>query len=209
MKSDYYNKYKNIIPQEFLNKENINILEFGVEKGNTTELFIGLSEKNSGSTISVDVIDYANLFKSSNWQFIKSRDDDFEFLNSFISKKSFDIICLDTIHTKKHVKIILEHYFKFLKIGGIFLIDGTSSLPYLKFNYRDNFFSEINNNEIFKYLISLKNNSKNEIDLDFSFEGSGVARIKKKKDCMLEEQKIKSRNTSIKNLLRKILLYFR
>jgi len=181
MKSDYYNKYKNIIPQEFLNKENINILEFGVEKGNTTELFINLSEKNSGSTISVDVIDYADLFKSSNWQFIKSRDDDFEFLNSFILKKSFDIICLDTIHTKKHVKIILEHYFKFLKIGGIFLIDGTSSLPYLKFNYRDNFFSEINNNEIFNYLISLKNNSKNEIDLDFSFEGSGVARIKKKK----------------------------
>ena len=108
MKSDYYYKYKNIIPYEFLNKENINILEFGVEKGNTTSLFIDLSEKNNGRTISVDDIDYSHLFKSNNWKFIKSRDDDFKYLNNFISNKSFDIICLDTIHTKKHVKIILE-----------------------------------------------------------------------------------------------------
>ena len=45
MKSNYYYKYKNIIPYEFFNKENINILEFGVEKGNTTSLFIDISEK--------------------------------------------------------------------------------------------------------------------------------------------------------------------
>ena len=144
MKSNYYYKYKNIIPYEFFNKENINILEFGVEKGNTTSLFIDISEKNNGRTISVDVIDYSYLFKSNNWKFIKSRDDDFKYLNTFISNKSFDIICLDTIHTKKHVKIILENYFSFLKIGGIFLIDGTSDLPYLKFNYRDNFIILVN-----------------------------------------------------------------
>lgn len=209
MESNYYYKYKNIIPHEFSNKENINILEFGVEKGNTTKLFIDLADKNNGSAISVDVIDCSHLFKNKNWKFVKSRDDNFEFINTFLTKKNFDIICLDTIHTKKHVKIILEYYFKFLKIGGIFLIDGISSLPYLKSNYRDNFFSEINNNEIFEYLIGLKNNTKNEIDLDFSFEGSGVARIRKNKDCMLKEQKLKSRSKSIKNFLRKIFLYFK
>ena len=69
------------------------------------------------------------------------------------------------------------------------------------------FFSEINNNEIFEYLIGLKNNTKNEIDLDFSFEGSGVARIRKNKDCILKEQKLKSRSKSIKNFFRKIFLY--
>ena len=84
----------------------------------------------------------------------------------------------------------MENYFSFLKIGGIFLIDGTSDLPYLKFNYRDNFFSEINNNETFKYLVSLKNNLNNDIDLDFSFDGSGIARIKKNKDCILKEKNL-------------------
>ena len=34
MKSNYYNKYKNIIPKHFFEKENIKILEFGVEPTN-------------------------------------------------------------------------------------------------------------------------------------------------------------------------------
>jgi len=209
MKSNYYNKYKNIIPKHFFGKKNIKILEFGVETGQTTSLFIEICKKNEGSVISIDCKDYSKLFDSPNWKFINLRDDNFKEVEMIIKNIKFDIICLDTIHTKKHVKIILEHYFKFLKIGGIFLIDGVSSLPYLKSNYRDNFFSEVNNKETFEYLICLKNNTKNEIDLDFSFEGSGVARIKKDKDCILKEQKLKSRSNSLKNLLRKIFLYFR
>ena len=46
--------------------------------------------------------------------------------------EKFDIIYLDTIHKAKHVEKILYNYFDRLKIGGVFVIDDTSSLPYLK-----------------------------------------------------------------------------
>lgn len=206
MKSDYYNKYKNIIPSHFFEKKNINILEFGVENGNTTSLFIEICENNDGFTYSIDTVDYSKLFSNSKWKFIKRRDDDYDYIGKNINDKKFDIICLDTIHTKEHVKKILYHYYKLLNINGIFLIDGISHLPYLKLNYRDNFYSEINNNEIFDFLINLKNNHSNSIDLDFSFQGSGVARITKFKDVSLFEKKIISRKKSFKNILRKLIV---
>ena len=74
-----------------------------------------------------------------------------------------------------------------LKVDGIFLIDGISHIPYLKMNYRDNFHSEINNKEIFDYLLELKNNLNNNIILDFSFQGSGVARLTKKENLKTHE----------------------
>ena len=208
MKSDYYIKYKNIIPKHFFEKKNINILEFGVENGNTTSLFLEICEKNSGSVISVDHKDFSNLFNSSNWIFIESRDDNYKQIEDQIKNNSFDIICLDTIHTKEHVKKILEYYYKYLKVDGIFLIDGISHIPYLKMNYRDNFHSEINNKEIFDYLLELKNNLNNNIILDFSFQGSGVARLTKKENLALIEKKLVSREKTLKNYIRKIFLYF-
>jgi hypothetical protein len=208
MKSDYYIKYKNIIPKHFFEKKNIKILEFGVENGHTTSLFLEMCENNTGSVFSVDCKNYSDLFNSSNWIFIESRDDNYKFIEDKIKNNYFDIICLDTIHTKKHVKKILNYYFKYLNIGGIFLIDGISHIPYLKMNYRDNFYSEINNKEIFDYLLSLKNNIQNNISLDFSFEGSGAARIKKKENTKLIEKKIISRSKTLKNYIRKFFLYF-
>ena len=205
MKTDYYFKFKNMVPNDFYKKKNINILEFGVDVGNTTLLFLELCEKLNGSVISVDIKDRSKLFDKKNWSFIHSEDLNIDNIKKYIENMSFDIICLDTIHTKNHVKKMIGIYYKFLKVGGIFLIDGTSHIPYLKNNYRDNFYSEINNQEIFNYLLSLYNNEKNEIKLDFSFKGSGVARITKKKDTFLKEKKIISRKKSLKNYIRKLI----
>tara|TARA_B100000674_G_C37928016_1_gene956548 strand:+ start:331 stop:963 length:633 start_codon:yes stop_codon:yes gene_type:complete len=208
MKSNYYNKYKNIIPKHFFEKENIKILEFGVETGQTTSLFLEICETNKGSVFSVDCENYSKLFESPNWTFINLRDDNFAEIETIIKNITFDIICLDTIHTKKHIKKILEFYFKYLKVGGIFIVDGISHLPYIKNNYRDNFYSEINNKEIFDFLLSLKNNSENKILLDVSFEGSGVARITKLENLNLKQKKLISRIFTLKNFLRKFYLYF-
>ena len=75
-------------------------------------------------------------------------------------------------------------------------------------NYRDNFHSEINNKEIFDYLLELKNNLNNNIILDFSFQGSGVARLTKKENLALIEKKLVSREKTLKNYIRKIFSYF-
>lgn len=207
MKLEYYLKYRSILPINFFTKKKINILEFGVDKGHTTKLFLELCSKNKGHLISVDIKDRSKLFRKKNWKFIQSRDLELHKLRVFFKKNSFDIICLDTVHTKNHVQKMLKIYFKYLKIGGVFLIDGISHIPYLKDSYRNNFYSEINNQEIFNYLLSLLNHEKNYIDLMFNFKGSGVALIKKNKNVILSEKIIISRLSSVKNIIRK--LFFR
>ena len=205
MKTDYYFKFKNMVPDDFYKKKDINILEFGVGEGNTTSLFLELCERLNGSLISVDIKDCTKLFEKKNWNFIHSEDLNITKIKNYIENKLFDLICLDTIHTKNHIQKMIDIYYKFLKVGGIFLIDGVSHIPYLKNNYRDNFYSEINNQEIFNYLLGLLNNEQNEIQLDFSFQGSGVARIIKNKDVLLKEKKIISRKKTLKNYIRKLI----
>ena len=90
-----------------------------------------MCEEKNGFLYSVDVVDYSHHFKSKNWKFIHCQDDNYNLIEKVIPEK-FDIIYLDTIHTAYHVEKILYHYFDKLKVGGVFLIDDTSSLPYLK-----------------------------------------------------------------------------
>ena len=76
----------------------------------------------------------------------------------------------------------------------------------MKNSYRNNFFSEINNKEIFNFILKLINNEKNQIEINLSFVGSGVARIAKFKNVKLEEKKIISRIFSLKNIIRKLFI---
>ena len=75
--------------------------------------------KNGGKLFSIDVDDYKEKFDDSNWTFIQSRDDNFDFLENQLPKK-FDIIYLDSLHEAKHVEKIFYYYFEKLKIGGLF-----------------------------------------------------------------------------------------
>ena len=69
---------------------------------------------------------------------------------------------------------------------------------------RDHFFMEINNRETFFKLLEIFNsNNKN---MEFNFAHSGVCKILKKNDLELNKAfKIRSREFSIKNILKKIL----
>jgi hypothetical protein len=142
---------------------------------------------------------------SENWKFFKTRDDNFEYIKKNIPEQ-LDVIYLDSVHEAKHVEKIFYNYYNFLKVGGYFIIDDISHLPYLKNNLRNNFFNEINNQETFKKILDIYNSNYNNFDLIFSFVSSGMAKIIKKKDSPLNiNKKIISRENSIKNFLRLIL----
>ena len=85
-------------------KDNIKILEFGVRQGESTKKFIEICEKNNGHLYSVDINDCSNVSKSKYWTFLKSRDDNFDYLNSQIPQ-SFDYIFLVIIFFKFIIKI--------------------------------------------------------------------------------------------------------
>ena len=114
---DHERKLYSFLLPKIKNIKKPNILELGVREGKSTKMFIDLVQSNNGKLFSVDVDDYGHLFSSNHWKFIKSRDDNFNFILNQI-KEDLDLVFIDTTHEANHVlKIIQNYYFK-LKVGG-------------------------------------------------------------------------------------------
>ena len=202
---DHYRKPINFVYEKIKHIKEPAILEFGVRAGASTKMFIKLCEAHLGNLYSIDTKDCKSVSKSKRWNFIQSRDDNFDFLKNKIPEK-FDIIFLDTLHEAQHVKKIFYYYYKFLKTDGFFFIDDTSWLPYVKKSYRDGVYAEINNQETFEILLKIYFTNYHNFDLEFSFVSSGFALAKKLNNNELKPpRKIPSRKLGIKNLMWKIL----
>jgi predicted O-methyltransferase YrrM len=201
-------KYKEKEKLEFIkNKINKfyepNILELGVQTGNSTKMFLEICEKNNGFLTSIDIEDCSHVSKSKKWKFIHSSDDNFDYVNKFINKE-LDIIFIDSLHEPNHVKKVFYNYFKFLKINGLIIIDDVSWLPYVKNGIKDNNFVERINRLTFEKILEIFNSNQNNLTLEVNFSGSGLAIFSKLTNNLEEEIKIKNRLNSIKNLIKKL-----
>ena len=204
MPNNDYKIEKELIPR-INHTENIKILELGVQKGKSTLKFLQLCKKNNGKLFSVDIDDCSNVSNDPNWKFIKSRDDDFKFVSSYIPSK-IDLILLDTVHEAKHVEKIIYFYYDYLNLQSCFFIDDISWIPYLIDSDKNRFYAEINNYETFIKLLEIYYNNRSNFNLDFNFEGTGMCKITKlTKNKLNIPKKIKSRNFSIKNIIRKFI----
>ena len=205
IKNDYVRKLQNFMMNEIHDIQNIKILEFGVRKGISTKMFLEICKKNNGKLYSVDVEDFSGVVEDKNWKFIHCRDDDFEKIEKNIPEK-FDLIYLDSYHEPNHVEKIIYHYYPKIKKGGMYIVDDICWIPYLKGNYRNDFGCEIANIETFERILEIYNSNLMNFDLEFTFVGSGLAKITKITDHQLNEKKmISTRKNSFKNWLKKII----
>ena len=204
---EYVPKYENKV-QYIVNLikdiKNINILELGVREGISTKKFLEVCKKNNGNLTSIDIEDCSDVSDDPNWKFIHSSDDNFELIDKQV-QKNLNFIYIDSYHEPSHVEKVFYHYYDFLKINGICVIDDISWLPYCKKEYRDNEFSEIINRSVFSKILEIYNQNKDKFSLEFYFEGSGLAIIKKKNSDLHQSKEIISRERSIKNLLKYFL----
>ena len=203
--SEYINKLQREILPKINNIQNINILELGVQRGTSTNIFLEICKKNEGYLTSVDIDDCSKVSDNTRWKFIHSRDDDFSKIRNNITRQ-VDVIFIDTLHEADHVEKIIYGYYDLLKVGGYLFIDDISHLPYLSEKPRNNFYCEINNKETFDRIVKIYNSNTENFELNFSFVSSGLAIIKKKNISNLNKaQSIKKRNITIRNLYRKII----
>lgn len=200
-------KFLRIFENELNRFEKPTILEFGVSnKALSTSIFLNKCIEKDGHLYSVDVIDYSHHFDSKNWKFIHSKDDNYDLIEKQIPEK-FDIIYLDTIHSAKHVEKILYYYYDKLNIGGVFVIDDTSFLPYLKDREKNNFSLEINNYETFQRLLQIFNSNHENLYFESSFIGTGVVKLTKLNSKKLKKyEPLSDRKYSLKNIIRNIYL---
>ena len=96
-----------------------------------------------------------------------------------------------------------------MKIGGLFFIDDTSWLPYIKNADRDNFYCEINNKETFDKLLEIYNVNFDKFDINFDFTSSGICKIVKKSETLIKSKIINTRTLSFKNFIRKTIKFFK
>ena len=202
---DYTNKIDRNLFDLIQNIENPVILELGVQNGLSTKKFLDICNKNNGFLYSVDIDDCSNVSNDKKWTFIKSRDDDFDLIKSQIPKE-INILYIDSLHEADHVSKLIFEYYNLIKVGGFIFIDDISHLPYVKNGVRNNFYCEINNQETFNILLEIYFSNHDKIDLNFSFVSSGLAIIKKKNNKILDKKiKVKSREFSFKNIIRKFV----
>jgi len=140
-KLDYIKKFAKKIKK-------INILEFGVMHGRSTRMFLDLCDELDGTLNSVDIHNHKDLFNHPRWNFIHSRDDNFDLINK-IENKEFDLIYIDSLHEPNHVKKILYFYYNYLKINGRVFIDDINWLPYVENSFKDSEYSEVINRKTF------------------------------------------------------------
>ena len=165
-------------------------------------MFLDLCEKKNGFLTSVDINDHKNLFDNSRWNFIQSRDDNFELINK-IKNKNFDIIYIDSLHEPNHVKKILYFYYDYLKINGRVFIDDVNWLPYVKDSFKESEYSEVINRKTFSKIIEIYFANLENIQLEINFNGTGNANILKLNENKLNKtKKIKNRLFGIRNILR-------
>lgn len=194
-----------IIRSKISDIKNPNILELGVQKGNSTKMFLDICNKNDGYLTSIDIKDCSNVSKDKRWKFIFSSDDNFEYIDQHITDKKFDILFIDSYHEPSHVRKIFYHYFYYLKKNALIFIDDVMWLPYVKNGVRDNDFIERINRLTFNKLLEIFNNNIENLTLDVNFNGSGLAILKKTGDKLNKEIEIKNRLFSIKNLIKKFI----
>ena len=182
--------------------KNIKILELGVRSGISTSLFLKLCEENDGKLVSVDIENYGHLYKNTKWNFIHSRDDNFKKIDNEIYKMGgLDVLYIDSFHEPGHVKKIFYHYYKLLNKDGLIFIDDICWLPYAKFSQRESSGMFEANYQTFNKLLEIKFNNNEKFNLEFSFDNSGTAKIKKKNNTELNEPKKIKKIISLKTLL--------
>jgi len=193
------------IKNHIKNIQKINILEFGVMNGRSTKMFLDLCDDLDGTLNSVDINDHKNLFNNPRWNFIQSRDDNYDLLNQ-IKNKEFDIIYIDSLHEPNHVKKILYYYYDYLKVNGRIFIDDINWLPFVKNSFKESEYSEVINRKTFSKIIEIYFVNFENIQLEFNFNGTGNANILKlNKNKLNEPKKIKNRLFGLRNIIRHFL----
>ena len=179
------------------------ILELGVREGVSTKMFLEVCDKNNGNLISVDILDCSKISNNPRWKFIHSSDDNFELINKLLNQK-IDILFIDSLHEPNHVRKVFYNYYNFVKTNGLIFIDDVVWLPYVEEARKDNEFVENINRLTFNKILEIYNANNENMTLDINFAGSGLGIIKKIKDNLNNEKKIKNRSFTVKNILKRI-----
>lgn len=158
------------------------ILELGVDKGQSTKIFLNaLNIVNSGSLVSVDIRDCSEVASSKTWQFVQADSTDEHKILAAAPKitDGLDVIYVDSLHTEDHVMKEIFTFYKYLKVGGVMYFDDVDSYPYMKKQRKDSVELEIANRKINRLLINIFRQNIKLVRLNFEYGSTGLGKLTK------------------------------
>lgn len=165
---------------EALKRENPIIVELGVDKGQSTRVFLNaISDKPNARLISIDIKDCKQAINSSNWEFVQQDSVDIEslLLKKPIIKDGIDILYVDSLHTQSHVLKEVYSYFEYIKPNGVIYFDDIDSGPYMSGQRKDSVSTEISNRKIFDLLEAIFRSNYSSIDFSINRGSTGLAKF--------------------------------
>jgi len=168
---------------EAMNRTNPIIVELGVDKGQSTRIFLNaISEKSNSRLISVDIRDCKDAVKSDKWEFVQQNSVDVDLLLSKkpILRNGIDILYVDSLHTESHVLKEIYGFFEYIKPNGLIFFDDIDSGPYMSGQRKDSINTEIDNRKIFNLLEAIFRANYSSIDFSIHRGSTGLAKFKKR-----------------------------
>lgn len=202
-----------IIHSEVRKRKSPVILELGVDRGQSTKVFLNaIDDKENAQLISVDIRDCSKAAHSEKWNFIQSdsTNEDEIIKKAPILKDGIDILYIDSLHTKEHVLKEISYFYKYMNKGSVIFIDDIDSFPYMKGKRKDNLYIEYNNREILSLVENIYHSNMSALDLTIYRGSTGLAQVEKRNEKGLELNsplKNKIRNYNIVNKLIYKLFY--
>ncbi len=167
---------------EALKRQSPTIVELGVDKGQSTRIFLNaISEKKNSSLISIDIKDCKDAVKSDNWEFVQQDSINIDLLLSKkpILKKGIDILYIDSLHTESHVLKEIYGYFEYIKPNGVIYFDDVDSGPYMNKQRKDSINIEIGNRKILNLLEAIFRSNYSSLDFSIHQGSTGLAKFVK------------------------------
>lgn len=171
--------------QETKKRENVIILELGVDRGQSTKVFLNaIDDKDKSRLISIDIRDCSASASSDKWIFIQSDSTDENKIieNAPILKNGIDILYVDSLHTRAHVFKEISTFYKYMNKGSVIFFDDIDSYPYMKGQRKDNVGIEISNRKIKNLISEIFRANINDLSLTTYFGSTGLARLDKRCD---------------------------
>ena len=168
---------------EVTKRESPLIVELGVDKGQSTRVFLNaISDKINAKLISVDIKDCKDAVKSNDWEFVQQDSVDIKslLLKKPIIKKGIDVLYIDSLHTQSHVLKEVYSFFEYIKPNGLIYFDDIDSGPYMSKQRKDSVSTEIANREIFELLEAIFRANHLSIDFSISRGSTGLGKFIKK-----------------------------
>lgn len=115
------------------------VVEFGVDKGRSTCVFLQACEETGGRLVSVDVSDCREVAHSNAWTFVQQDDLDRARLLAAVPdlQDGIDLLHIDSLHSQEHVRQLLMTWYRDVKAGGYITFHDVDPTPYLRGQRKD------------------------------------------------------------------------